>query len=153
MKAQYLLLPLLLAACGSPEATVTDPETGTTAKVALPGMTGIAAPADLPAFAPLMPGANVQSAIRGGEGEARGMVSYLVKADTAAVIDFYRQRGTAAGLKQMAEAATGDGRMLAMGRETGNDAAMQVTVTPYEQDGTMMVALVYDAGAQAGGTE
>lgn len=151
MKRAFLLLPLLLTACGGPEATVTDPETGTTAKVALPGMSGIAVPTDLPAFAPLMPGATVQSAIRGGEGETRGMVSYVVKADAAAVIAFYRDKGAAAGLKQMAEATTGDGRMLAMGRETGNDAAMQVTVTPYEQDGTMMVALVYDAGAPAGG--
>jgi hypothetical protein len=147
MKARYLLLPLLLAACGSPEATVTDPETGATAKVALPGVTGIAAPADLPAFAPLMPGATVQSAIRGGEGEARGLVSFTVKSDAAAVISFYRGKGEAAGLRQMAEAASGDGRMLAMGRESSQDAAMQVTVTPFEEDGTVMVALVYDAGS------
>lgn len=145
MKAQFLLLPLLLAACGSPEATVTDHETGATAKVALPGVNGIAAPADLPAFAPLMPGAIVQSAIRGGDGEMRGLVSFTVKADAAGVISFYRGKGEAAGLKQMAEAATGDGRMLAMGRESRQDAAMQVTVTPYEEDGTVMVALVYDA--------
>jgi hypothetical protein len=150
MKTTCLMLPLLLlTACGSVETSVTDPETGTKTSIAasLPGSSGISAPADLPDFAALMPGASVQSAIRGSEGETRGLVSYQVKASPAAVIEHYRKLGTAAGLKTLAEATTGDGRMLAMGRENGNDAAMQVTVTPYEGEDMVMVALVYDAGA------
>jgi hypothetical protein len=147
MKAHYLLSLLLLTACGGAETTVTDPETGTTARIATGAAGGIAIPADLPAFAAPMPGALVQSVIADGEGETRGMLSYLIKADLAGVIAHHRDKASAAGLKQLAETTTADGRMLAMGRENGKDAAMQVTVTPYEDDGMVMVAVVYDGGA------
>lgn len=140
---------LLLTACGGKNTeegtTITVPggEGGESATVRFGGEdNGIAPPDNLPAFAPIYPGALIQSAVTGAEGEAKGMVSFLTDAKLADVLAFYKDKGKAAGLSVKAEAAMGPGRLLAMGG-AGNDAAMQITATPGD-DGKVMVALVFD---------
>jgi hypothetical protein len=140
---------LLLAACGGKDegqkVTVADGEGGS-ATVRYGGdENGITAPENLPAFAPVYPGAMIQSAVTGNEGEAKGMVTFLTEAKMADVLAFYKDKGAAAGLKVKAEVAMGPGRMLALSREGGASEAMQITATPGE-DGKLMVALVYDGG-------
>lgn len=140
---------LLIASCGGKDegqsVTVADGEGGS-ATVRYGGdENGIAAPDNLPAFAPVYPGAMIQSAVTGNEGEAKGMVTFLTEAKMAEVLAFYKEKGAAAGLKVKAEVAMGPGRMLALGRGDSGGEAMQITATPGE-DGKLMVALVYDGG-------
>ncbi len=140
---------LLLAACGGGKEqgvthTVDDGE-GNSATIRFGGdEDGIAAPENLPAFAPVYPGAVIQSAMTGNEGEAKGMVTFLTNAKMAEVLAFYKDKGKAAGLGVKAEVAMGAGRMLAMGAD-GNRDALQITATPSDE-GRVMVAVVYDGG-------
>jgi ABC-type glycerol-3-phosphate transport system substrate-binding protein len=145
---------LLLAGCGGKNeadgvsTTVTDDATGKSATVRFGGTEdGIAPPANLPAFAAIYPGATIQSAISGNEGEAKGMVTMMTSAKPADVLAFYREKGSAAGLSVKAEAAMGTGRMLAMGAKDGDDTALNITVTPAgDAEGQTVVAVVYDGG-------
>lgn len=144
---------LLLVACGGKNeadgvsATV-EGDNGNSATVRFGGgEDGIAPPANLPAFAAIYPGATIQSAISGNEGGAKGMVTMMTSAKMADVLAFYREKGSAAGLMVKAEAAMGNGRMLAMGPKDGGDSALNVTITPSgDADGQTMVAVVYDGG-------
>lgn len=144
---------LLVTACGGGESkdqgvtqTVADGD-GNSATVRYGGGDdGIAPPANLPDFAAVYPGAMIQSAITGNEGEAKGMVTYLTPAKMAEVIEFYRGKGQAAGMTVAAEAAMGEGRMLAMKRGDSNDIGLQISVAPPGDDGKTMVSVVYDAG-------
>lgn len=145
---------LLLASCGGKNAdegtkiTVPGGEGGESATVRFGGDdNGIAPPENLPAFAPVYPGALIQSAVTGNEGEAKGMVSFLTDAKQADVLAFYKDKGKAAGMSVKAEVAMGPGRMLAMGSGEGDSPAMQITATPGD-DGKLMVAVVYDGGTK-----
>lgn len=148
---------LLLAACGGGESTdqgvthTVDAGDGNSATVRYGGGDdGIAPPANLPDFAALYPGAVIQSAVTGNEGEAKGMVTYYTPAKMAEVIEFYREKGKAAGMTVAAEAAMGASRMLAMKRDGSNDVGLQITVAPPgEDDGRTMVSVVYDGGKPA----
>jgi hypothetical protein len=141
---------LLLAACGGGDnkeqgitRTVEDGD-GNSATIRYGGGDdGIAPPDNLPAFAPIYPGAMIQSAVTGNEGEAKGMVSFLTSAKMADVVAFYREKGKAAGLSVKGEVAMGEGRMLALGGE--GDKGMQITVAPSDE-GRVMVSVVYDGG-------
>lgn len=142
---------LLVAACGgggeSTDQGVTqtvDAGDGNSATVRYGGGDdGIAPPENLPDFAAIYPGAMIQSAVTGNEGEAKGMVTYLTKAKMNEVIEFYRAKGKAAGMSVAAEAAMGEGRMLAMKRGDSNDIGLQITVAPPGDDGRTMVSMVY----------
>jgi hypothetical protein len=147
---------LLVTACGggeSPGQGVTqtvDAGDGNSATVRYGGGdNGIAPPANLPDFAAIYPGAMIQSAVTGNEGEANGMVTYLTPAKMADVIAFYREKGKTAGLTVAAEAAMGESRMLAMKRGDSNDVGLQITVAPPGDGGRTMVSVVYDGGKPA----
>jgi hypothetical protein len=151
---------LLLAACGSEKkqegvsidssgdgvtATVTDKD-GKEATVRYGGGDeGIAAPENLPAFAPIYADARILSAVTGAEGEAKGMVNFRTKASMADVIGFYRDKAKAEGLSVEAEVQMGAGRMLAL-TDKASGRALQLTVNPDEAEGGVMVSLVYDGG-------
>lgn len=158
MKQAMILMTagLLVAACGGSESRdqgvthTVDAGDGNSATVRYGGgEDGIAPPENLPAFAAIYPGAMIQSAVTGNEGEAKGMVTYLTQAKMAEVIEFYREKGKAAGMSVAAEAAMGEGRMLAMKRDGSNDVGLQVTVAPPGDDGRTMVSMVYDGGKPA----
>lgn len=155
-----LTVALLLAACGGEKkqegvsidsgddgvtATVTDKDGKEATMRYGGGDAGIEAPANLPDFAPVYAGARIMSAVTGAEGEAKGMVNFRTTAGMGEVINFYRDRAKAAGLKVEAEVAMGAGRMLAM-TDKASGRALQLTVNPDEAEGGVMVGLVYDGG-------
>lgn len=147
------LTALLLSACGGDKneaegQSITVGKGGDTATVRVGGSedNGITPPANLPDFAPIYPGATIQSAITGNEGEAKGLVTMVTKASQADVIAFYRDKGKAAGMAVTAEAAMGAARMLTMNRAgKSGDPGLQITVAPLEE-GESMISLVYDGG-------
>lgn len=152
MRNAILLLPLLLAAAcgGGIEKQVRDPDTGETTTVR--AGSGIKAPDNLPAYAPIYRGATIETSVTSGPG--KGLISFSVTEDPQTIIDFYRKRGTDAGLTVVTEGAVSGARMLAMGIDGTSDAAMQVTVTSDDtQAGLARVSLVYVApgGGASGG--
>ena len=141
---------VMLSACGSKNTqegtTITVPadEGGKSATVRFGGEeNGISAPENLPAFAPVYPGAIIQSAISGNEGEAKGMVSFTTDAKATDVLNFYREKGKSAGLKVKGEMAMGPTRILSMGRDGSGSEALQISASPGEE-GKVMVAIIYD---------
>lgn len=146
MRLIMLASVLLLSACGSNkiDQEFTDGETGEKTRVSA-NMDGgsVALPANLPGYAAAYPGATISTVVsRPGE-NGGGLVSMSVKAAPQAVLDHYRRQGGAADMKVVTEVATGDARMLAMGKD-GDDAAMQVTISPSgNDDGMLQVAVTY----------
>jgi hypothetical protein len=126
-------------------ATVTDADGKSGTVTYGGGEEGIAAPENLPAFAPLYPDARIMTAVTGAEGEAKGMVNFRTRASMADVIGFYRNKAKAEGLSVQAEAQMGAGRMLALA-DNASGRGLQLTVTPDEEEGGVMVSLVYDGG-------
>ena len=152
---------LLLAACGSDKpregvsidsgddgvtATVTDKD-GNQATMRYGGEEGIAAPTNLPDFAPVYPDAQIISVVTGSEAENKGMVNFRTTASMADVMNFYRDKAKAAGLSVEAEVQMGAGRMLAL-TDKASGRALQLTANPDEAEGGVMVGMVYDAGAK-----
>lgn len=159
MKQMMVLVTtgLLVAACGGDKNaaegnSITIGEGGETASVRVGGSedNGIAPPANLPDFAPIYPGATIQSAITGNEGEAKGMVTMLTDAKMADIIAFYRDKGKAAGMTVSSEAAMGEARMLTMNRSgAGEDPGLQISVAPMDDVGKSLISLIYDGGKPA----
>jgi uncharacterized protein YceK len=127
---------LALAGCGSVETTGSAGDTA-----AVMAAAPVTAPADLPAFAPVYPGAQLTAATTQADG--KGLIGFEAPATPAEIIDFYKGRGLSAGLQPMAEASTGSGQLLTMRRSDSQTAALQVTVTPHA-DGDVQVAVVYE---------
>ncbi|WP_027442471.1 hypothetical protein [Erythrobacter cryptus] len=147
--ASTLALALLLAACGdnTNETTITDSESGEslTLRTADDPDEGIAPPADLPAFAPIYPGGVITASVTGKPGEAQGMVAFTTADSADEVIAFYRERGKAAGLSEQGEMNMSGTRILSMGAGDAAAAAMQVTVSPLDEESRRMVQIVYAA--------
>ncbi len=146
-----LSIALATSGCGSntAEQTIENRETGekVTVSTSVDGG-GIALPDNLPAFAAVYPGAKVITvASKPGE-TAEGLLAYSVKAQPQSVIDHYRKQGTAAGMAVVTEMATGEARMLAMGKGEASSPAMQITTSPSgEDDGSLQVTVTYSAPA------
>jgi len=102
-----------------------------------------AAAAKTPDFAPVYPGATVESTIAGvgsenGEGQG-GSVVFNTKASPQQVIDFYKQKTGAAGLTPQMSADMGQALMFAASDDatkrgvqvivSGKDGGSNVTVT------------------------
>lgn len=151
----FVVSTMALGACGSGnvQQTIEDPESGEKVSVStnLAGA-GIALPDNLPAFAAAYPGAKVGTVVSKPGASSEGLISLTVKAQPQAVIDHYRKQGEAAGLKVVTEMATGEARMLAMGKEgsggsEGASPAMQITTSPSGEDGgSIQVTVTYSAG-------
>lgn len=136
----------LLAACSNAdEYTITDPDSGesVTLRTAEDREVGIAPPANMPAFAPVYPGATVTASATGNPEEAKGMVSLATTDSADEVIAFYRAKAVAAGLAEQAEMNMSGTRILAMGASGSSEAAVQVTVAPLEGEDKRQITLVY----------
>lgn len=137
-----------LSACGGggTEMSVDDGKGGETHISMRDSKAGLAAPDNLPAFAPLYPGARVDNVVFNAGQPHKGVVAYTVKAEAEDVIAFYKSKGTNAGLKAAQEMNTSSSRMLVMAKTAlgGDDIGMQVNVMPSMQDqGSVTVSLVY----------
>jgi ABC-type glycerol-3-phosphate transport system substrate-binding protein len=136
----------LLAACSdASERTITDSESGesVTLRTADDPDAGIAPPANLPAFAPIYPGAVVTTSVTGNPDEQKGMVAFTTSDSEDAVIAFYRDKAKAAGLAEQAEMNMSGTRILSMGSGNTGDAGLQVTVSPLDDEDRRMVQIVY----------
>jgi hypothetical protein len=70
---------------------------------------GASATAKLPSYLPLYPGAKVTTSFTGsGKDGSGGMVAFQVAAGTADVVNFYKQKTTAAGMAQTMSAEMGE---------------------------------------------
>ncbi|WP_326524334.1 hypothetical protein [Sphingomonas sp.] len=110
----------------------------------------VAAPRNLPPFAPVYPGAKVTSTVLNAPEPDKGMMVLSVpNADGASIVGFYKKRGEAAGLKLGMETAAGAARIIAMNEsgETSGDGArgLQVTVAPGDGD-VSTVTVIYAGG-------
>ena len=85
---------------GTQTISVTDGK-GTQVTVA-----GSGAPANMPEFAPLFPGATVESTVT--TPEKGGMVAFKTTATRRAVIDYYKKSAAAAGFQDSFNLTTGD---------------------------------------------
>ncbi|HQS70160.1 MULTISPECIES: hypothetical protein [unclassified Novosphingobium] len=146
-----LSIALATSGCGSntAEQTIENRETGekVTVSTSVDGG-GIALPDNLPAFAAVYPGAKIITVASKPGATAEGLLAYSVKAQPQAVIDHYRKQGATAGMAVVTEMATGEARMLAMGKGEASSPAMQITTSPSgEDDGSLQVTVTYSAPA------
>jgi hypothetical protein len=129
----------LLSACGkTPKHAAGGPAVNYTVKGADGATThitagGPAAAAAMPAYAPLYPGAVIESSMTGaGTGGAGGMVIFRTRARPMQVIGFYKGKAAAAGFGNVFSSENGEGLMFTADKESGQDS-FNVTATPDNQ--------------------
>lgn len=98
----------------------------------------------MPSFAPLYPGATIESSIGGLTSEDKkangGAVTYTVKATPAEVVAFYKQKAEAAGLKRLMETNMGTSAMYSAEGDT-SDKGFQVIAS--SADGPTSVTVTW----------
>jgi hypothetical protein len=133
-----------LVACGpSGEKTVATGNGGTvTQKTGLDGSqtlvakdaqgnavtmgTGAAASAKTPAYAPVYPGATIETSINASGPNEGGMVMFKTNAPAATVIDFYKKSTASAGMASALDMTTGDTMSYSAKDEKTNHAVTVV---------------------------
>ena len=118
---------------------------GETAQVAVGGAgTSVATPA----YAPLFPGAQVESTMAGAGGTGSGgMVMFHTGAKPSEVLGFYKQKAAGAGFGNVVSTQSGSGEMFAASKD-GSEEGFQVTATP--ENGATAVMLTWTSGKKAG---
>lgn len=103
---------------------------------------GGAAPRDLPAYAPVYPGATILSTMSGRNEEGGGGMVTLESADAPGkVLAFYEGKIAGAGLSQTAKAQSSAGATLsASDTAAGRDVQISITAGP---DGGSIVTIAY----------
>lgn len=139
----FSLSVLSLAGCGRDDApkvkTGTDANgtqsvTVTDGKGTQVTMTGAGGSANMPAFAPLFPGASVESTVT--TPDKGGMVAFKTSASREDVIDFYKKSAAAAGMKDNLNMSTGDAISYSA---TSQSPAHNLNVTAAKsEDGTQV---------------
>ncbi len=94
--------------------TVTDH--GTNAQIIVGS--GAGASAKMPDYAPLYPGAEVQTSVNASGSSAGGMVMFKSKDSSDAVIAFYRKSAAAAGMANVVDTASGDTKAFTASSDT-----------------------------------
>ena len=100
---------------------------------------GTQAPPNLPAYAPVYPGATIQSSVNGiGGGPLSGMLALTTPDPADKVLAFYKKAAADAGLKMETEATTGQLKTF-VARD--GDKVANLTLAP--QDGKTFAQLTY----------
>ncbi len=104
-----------------------------------------AAPKNLPAYAPIFPGAKITSSVvtdaKTGSG---GIVAYTVAATPAAVIDFYRKAAAKAQLTNaMSSPPDPDGSQVVLFNQANSQRSMSVSAKPADNKAGTEVGLTY----------
>ncbi|MFN3537728.1 MAG: hypothetical protein ACK4Y4_09805 [Brevundimonas sp.] len=140
-----------LAACSDADrkTTVSNPATGES--VTVRSGDGIPAPANLPDFAALYPGARIQTVMDGtGSGATGGQSGGMVIFHTAdapdKVIAFYRRRLDASALTERSEGHLNGAQFLTGSDPDGSDGGVQISVMPAEDEPGSFVTVVYNSG-------
>ena len=141
---------LVLAGCGDRQSrTVTNPDTGET--VTLETGSGSRAPANMPDFAPLYPGARIENSLAGTSSDAAGgnrggMVTFRVDAPVERVAAFYRGVLDRSELSERNELNM-NGILVVTGNAPDNaDRGLQVNIAPNTDGPGSFVTLVYSLG-------
>jgi hypothetical protein len=101
-------------------------------------MGGGAAPRDLPAYAPVYPGAKIVSSMAGSSTEGGGGMVALETPDAPEkVLAFYEGKLAGSGLPQTMKSQSGAGTMLALSDEATGQG-VQVSITPGPSGGAMV---------------
>ncbi len=141
---------LTLAACdGGNKQTVANPESGE--RVTLESGSGTKAPPNMPAFAPLYPGARIESTVSGVSSQDTGsnqggMVSFRVADDMEKVAAFYRSAMDRSGLTERTDVNMNGTLMIAGAKPDNADEGLQVTIAPNTDGPGSFVSLVYSLG-------
>lgn len=141
---------LVLVGCdGRQNRTITNPDTGE--RVRLETGSGAGAPANMPAFAPLYPGARIESTIAGtgsaqGGSNLGGMVTFRVSDRPEQVAAFYRSSLDRSGLTERNEANLNGVLVLTGGHPDDSDRGLQVSIAPNTDGPGSFVTLVYSFG-------
>lgn len=151
------ILAVALAGCGEGSddsgtgngglnATLED---GTKVSSATSG-TGLAAPANLPAFAPVYPGARIDNVVVNDRSANKGILSFTAAATAQDVARYYKEQGQSAGLelRQDMEQSGSHTIMLAKAGKPGEDIGMQINIGPSMQEQGKVVAVITYAGPQ-----
>ncbi|MBX3477775.1 MAG: hypothetical protein KF910_09210 [Brevundimonas sp.] len=140
-------LTCALTGCGERETRVhANPETGE--NVTLRTGSAIAAPRNMPDFAPLYPGARIESVLEGNgsAGNRGGMVAFRTADSTGRVAAFYRDRLDASGLSERNDADM-NGSLILTASATGDvDRGVQVTIAPTADAPGSYVTMTYNLG-------
>ena len=137
----------LLAGCGERETRVhSDPLTGE--NVTLRTGDAIAAPAGMPDFAALYPGARIESVLEGdgGAGQRGGMVAFRTDAATDRVAAFYRTRLDGSGLSNREEINLNGALILAANAADDVDRGVQISIAPMADAPGSYVTVTYNLG-------
>jgi dihydrodipicolinate reductase len=100
------------------------------------------APADLPAYAAVYPGAKVQSSVSGMGGETNGMMTFTTPASADEVMKFYKDRAAAGGLTTTAESRQHQARSFNASKPGARDT-VSVTTAPDPAGGGTFVQITY----------
>lgn len=152
-----LTLALTLAACGDSSAEPGMGDGGAsvtladgTKVAAATSAAGLAPPANLPAFAPVYPGATIDNVTLNDRAPHKGILSFTAKATVEDVARFYKQQGQQSGLelKQDVESSGSQTIMLAKPGNPGEDIGVQVSIGPSMQGQGQVVTVLTYAGPQ-----
>lgn len=138
---------LMLSACGDNTQTmiVTDPLTGEQVRIAAGD--NVAAPLDLPDFAPLYPGARIEQVMGTTAAAAAGldrggMIAFRSSDSPERVADYYRQRLDVSGLSERTEDMI-DGTHILVAGSDDFSSNVRLTIARHESGRGSYVAMVY----------
>lgn len=137
----------LTAGCSDrQERTVRDPATG--AEVTVQAGDRLRPPSNMPAHAPIYPGARIESAMEGtSSGEAGadsgGMVAFRTDADVETVARFYRERFDRSNLTERNETRISGSLILSAASPENSANSVQVSIVPAGDGPDTIVSMVY----------
>jgi hypothetical protein len=140
-------LTCALASCGERETRVhANPETGE--NVTLRTGSAIAAPANMPDFAPLYPGGRIESVLEGNGsvGNRGGMVAFRTNDAVDRVAAFYRARLDGSGLTERNNANLNGSLILTASAANDADRGVQITIAPTADAPGSYVTVTYNLG-------
>jgi hypothetical protein len=141
----------LLTGCGNPdEHTIRDPATGQ--EVTVQTGSRMQAPRNLPDFAPIYPGGEIQNVVEstssGEQGAGLGgMVVFQTDADLETVARFYRERLDASGLSERGDVSMGESMILSATAADNPANGVHVTLSPGDSGSGTTVNLTYTRGS------
>lgn len=141
----------LIAACdsGTEQRSIRNAETGES--ITVRSGTGAAAPRNMPAYAPIYPGAVIESSMDGVSssaegGQSGGMVAFRTSDSPQKVASFYRARLDSSGLTERNDANLNGTMLLTAASSDDTDHGVQISISPSEQGNGSVVSVIYSRG-------
>jgi len=143
-----ILLGFALAGCGERETRI-PVDGGNGENVTLRSGNLVKPPANLPDFAPLYPGARIESVLEGNGSAGRkgGMVAFRTSDSADKVAAYYRARLNASGLPERNDINLNGALILAASAAEDVDRGVQISIAPIPDSPGSYVTLTYNLGA------